>query len=123
MRIAGSRWAVITPTLDIHKEDFGGANVVPLLRHSQFPRGGRPFFAFAPLGDERLVELRVQAAALATVLGADAPALGAAAENLWAASYTHLTLPTKRTVEVAAAEALVSARLHAHLSHATRTST
>ncbi len=55
LRIEGSIWAVIAPTLDVHEEDFGGANVVPLLRHSHSPRGGRPFFAFAPLGAEQMV--------------------------------------------------------------------
>ena len=37
--VSGSRWAVISPTLELHVEDFGGVNIVRLLRHSEFHKG------------------------------------------------------------------------------------
>ena len=45
-RVEAAKWLVITPTLDVHTEDYTDMMIVPLPRGGAFPLEGGPFFVF-----------------------------------------------------------------------------
>lgn len=75
-RISGSRWLVVTPTLELEISNLDQVDdLVPLERGAVMPSRCRPLFA-DPLSGEELAALRWQCKRYADVLGAvaDAPA-------------------------------------------------
>ena len=79
-RIKGSTWLVATPTLSVEILDVAEHRVLAVGRGTRFPARARGnCFVFDPFEEGELAALHAQADAVAEVLGAEAPAAGAAA--------------------------------------------
>ena len=82
-RVQGSEWITCDPAGDVVVENLGGEEVVPLMRLSEFPQGGRPILAFPTLDDVMLASVRARAATLAEVHGIQLGSPGESAATMW----------------------------------------
>ena len=71
--IQGSRWIVVTPTLDIEVTDLAEAeDVRPLERYGEMPPACRPLFSFEAIQRGEMDQLRWRCRSYADVLGVPA---------------------------------------------------
>ena len=78
VKLGPGKFVAGSPTFDVYPLDLTEIGFRPLARGAAFPLDGRPFFCFSPMldTDPRMCDMRIRAAALARLLGVDAPLPG-----------------------------------------------
>ena len=82
-RVEGSQWITCDPSGEVTAEDLAGEEVIPLLRHAEFPAGGRPILALPLLDDVMLAAVRTRAQTLAEVHGLEIPRVEVNVNTMW----------------------------------------